>query len=605
MTALARLTSGYYNSQPYDAGDNPGGLGNGGHVINFPLCLADFAVVANDLNAAVLDAGAVSTAATQVALDKAAVLAAAGPVIAGMAAFGLPAMVAITNLNTLASSGFFSTSAAATGRPAGETTGYLYAISDGASTVAAQIFLSATNSKTYTRNRIAGTWQSWVELTTAATATDTAFGAEATVASAATVQLGNQGTRMVEITGVTTITSFGSTGGSTTNPHYLVRFAGALTLTHNGASLILPGAKNIATAAGDHALMQYLGGGNWRCVSYHRANGEALVLNPYGAEVNLASAATADLGAAASSLINITGATAITSLGASASTARPLYRLRFAGALTLTHNAVSLILPGGANIATASGDSCIAQYLGGGNWRVLAYSRGDGSLRPGEAASTAEAKAGALGNKAVTPAGLAGAVQSGCMEYAADSSSGANTVVAALTPAPSALVEGMAVLIKIQGDNTGAATLDLNGLGAVSIKLKGNNLPAGALRDGQIAKLIYDGSFWQLQGVGGAVASSLGFSGYRIHDDGFIEQWGQVFVTSAGSGTGSESAVVFPVTFPNAITGIKTTVLQSSGAIGGAVKDYVRIPTTTGMNVGLDEVSGSGNFTVYWKVEGY
>lgn len=49
---------------------------------------------------------------------------------------------------------------------------------------------------------------------------------------------------------------------------------------------------------------------------------------------------------------------------------------RFDGINTLTHNAVSLILPGGANITTAANDSGLAESLGGGNWQVIAYQRG-------------------------------------------------------------------------------------------------------------------------------------------------------------------------------------------------------------------------------------
>ncbi len=52
---------------------------------------------------------------------------------------------------------------------------------------------------------------------------------------------------------------------------------------------------------------------------------------------------------------------------------RPLYKLVFSGALTLTYNASSLILPGSGNILTANGDAADALYLGSGNWQILAY----------------------------------------------------------------------------------------------------------------------------------------------------------------------------------------------------------------------------------------
>jgi hypothetical protein len=52
-----------------------------------------------------------------------------------------------------------------------------------------------------------------------------------------------------------------------------VRFTGVLTLTHNAASLVLPGAANIATAAGDTAIVTSDASGNFRVRHYARADG--------------------------------------------------------------------------------------------------------------------------------------------------------------------------------------------------------------------------------------------------------------------------------------------------------------------------------------------
>ncbi len=92
----------------------------------------------------------------------------------------------------------------------------------------------------------------------------------ATIASASTVNIGAAAANTVSITGTTTITAFDSIADGAVRR---LVFAGALTLTHNGTSLILPGSANITTAAGDSADFLSLGSGNWRCVKYHRANG--------------------------------------------------------------------------------------------------------------------------------------------------------------------------------------------------------------------------------------------------------------------------------------------------------------------------------------------
>jgi hypothetical protein len=97
-----------------------------------------------------------------------------------------------------------------------------------------------------------------------------------------------------------------------------------------------------------------------------------------GQPVTLASAATTDIGAQNTVLLNITGTTTITSFGTNYN--GPRY-VRFDGVLTLTHNATTLILPGGANITTAAGDSAIVVPNGtpANGWRVLGYQKADGT----------------------------------------------------------------------------------------------------------------------------------------------------------------------------------------------------------------------------------
>lgn len=90
------------------------------------------------------------------------------------------------------------------------------------------------------------------------------------VASAATTAIGAASGRIVDVTGTTTITSFGTVAAGIWR---IVRFTGALTLTHNATSLILPGAANITTGAGDCAIAVSLGSGNWVVTHYQKATG--------------------------------------------------------------------------------------------------------------------------------------------------------------------------------------------------------------------------------------------------------------------------------------------------------------------------------------------
>lgn len=93
------------------------------------------------------------------------------------------------------------------------------------------------------------------------------------LASAATVDLSTATGPFIHITGTTTITALGTMQAGAER---VVVFDGALTLTHNATSLILPTAANITTEAGDVAVFRSEGSGNWRCTSYLRADGEPL-----------------------------------------------------------------------------------------------------------------------------------------------------------------------------------------------------------------------------------------------------------------------------------------------------------------------------------------
>lgn len=99
-------------------------------------------------------------------------------------------------------------------------------------------------------------------------------------------------------------------------------------------------------------------------------------------EAAIASAATCDLGAAGSLFVQITGTTAITSFGTAANKLR---FVRFAQALTLTHNATSLVLLGGASRVAAAGDVGIYASDASGNWHERSYARA--GANPGDFAT--------------------------------------------------------------------------------------------------------------------------------------------------------------------------------------------------------------------------
>lgn len=103
-------------------------------------------------------------------------------------------------------------------------------------------------------------------LTSAAiTGTVLAFAQGTNIASASTTDIGAATGNYVNITGTTSITALGTIAAGAIR---FVNFVGILTLTYNATSLILPGAANITTAAGDTATFVSLGSGNWKCIQY-------------------------------------------------------------------------------------------------------------------------------------------------------------------------------------------------------------------------------------------------------------------------------------------------------------------------------------------------
>tara|TARA_R110000868_G_scaffold376148_5_gene640934 strand:+ start:439 stop:1731 length:1293 start_codon:yes stop_codon:yes gene_type:complete len=240
-------------------------------------------------------------------------------------------------------------------------------------------------------------------------------GIEADIASATTTDIGAQNTNFLSCTGTTTITSFGT---NYKGPRF-IRFTGALLLTHNASTLILPGAANITTAAGDSliAIPKATTGtaDGWK-IFYQKANGQAVVsstdyLNTTRADV--ASATTTDLTANAPNTrnINITGTTTITGFTVAIG---QLYFVRFNAALTLTNNA-AIVTQTGADITTAAGDTCILRATAANTVEVLSYVGYSTTTQRGvvELATSAEAIAGTDAVRAITPATLFGGLNAG------------------------------------------------------------------------------------------------------------------------------------------------------------------------------------------------
>jgi len=87
---------------------------------------------------------------------------------------------------------------------------------------------------------------------------------------------------------------------------------------------------------------------------------------------------------------------------------------------------------------------------------------------------------------------------------------GTNTLVVTLTPAPTILTEGLTLRFKITTANTGATTLNVNGLGAKPLRKNGGiALSAGNLKAGGIYSVTYDGTSFLLADEGGEYGNAV------------------------------------------------------------------------------------------------
>jgi hypothetical protein len=188
------------------------------------------------------------------------------------------------------------------------------------------------------------------------------------------------------------IPSFTNSGPSTLNVNGL----GVIPIVNiNGTPL---GAGQI-TAGQTTQVMYY--NGSFQLLSIGSFTG--VTIGTFGAEAPIASASTTDLGTLPAHVGLITGTNTITSFGNSANTSAPIYHVRYTSALTVTFNAVSLILPGNADIVTQPGDAMILQYLGNGNWKCTFYQTTTGSGGGGQNSKIKPADTVLISTSTLTP----------------------------------------------------------------------------------------------------------------------------------------------------------------------------------------------------------
>lgn len=153
------------------------------------------------------------------------------------------------------------------------------------------------------------------------------FGNSTSLTPSATTDIGAAETPVVVIGGGgISISSFGTNAGA--GEQRIVVFGGVNTLVHGASSIILPSSTNINTASGDVAVFYFRSAaGGWRCVSYTRASGKALI-GPAAADITDSTTAgralvTAADAAAQRTALSLTGAATATYINPTSSNFTP------------------------------------------------------------------------------------------------------------------------------------------------------------------------------------------------------------------------------------------------------------------------------------------
>ena len=127
-----------------------------------------------------------------------------------------------------------------------------------------------------------------------------------------------------------------------------------------------------------------------------------------------------------------------------------------------------------------------------------------------ELATTAETTTGTDTGRVIPVSALPLQIQDSKYVYAADAGA-SDTYVITLAPAPAAYATGQVFHFKANTVNTGAATLNVNSLGAKTIvKHNDQTLADGDIEANQIVTVVYDGTNFQMQSqLGNAPSGSL------------------------------------------------------------------------------------------------
>lgn len=198
-----------------------------------------------------------------------------------------------------------------------------------------------------------------------------------------------------------------------------------------------------------------------------------------------------------------------------------------------------------------------------------------------------------------------GRVIQGPLNYCADGGS-TDSYACSFTPAIASYVSGACYQFKANTANTGAATININSLGAVSIKKAAGgvstDLADNDIRENQIVRVCYDGANMQMQSqlgnaaTGGSTAPIISTAG----EPGFFplgivgtSMTGAVVTGAANAGTCH--AFVLPARTSSTAASFQVTTGSGTGCSGGVCGFAVAVYNKAKALVGVTEIGTSNH----------
>jgi len=174
---------------------------------------------------------------------------------------------------------------------------------------------------------------------------------------------------------------------------------------------------------------------------------------------------------------------------------------------------------------------------------------------------------------------------------------GTNAKTITLEPAPTSYYDGLCFAFKNATQNTGAVTINVNGLGAMPIKKpNGNDIAAGNLKANSVYTVRYNGTNFILQGEGGeygtATASDV-LQGKTIGtEDGLVDGT----MPNRGTVTNTITTQGGEYTIPSGYhNGSGKVTASFANLTAGNIKSGVNIGGIVGTYLGKRFVTGSNN----------